>query len=185
MPRYTSYNVLGSSIQAGEIDSGAVTFGKLADVDQWELLEEMTLSSDASKTSGTLDAKDQYKVYIDLTDSHASSNLYIQFNGDTAGNYSGIHISAGTNTTYSSANQGWLGGTTNLVPYNGYVIVTGVTGAVASGQLGFHVFNGGYSSGQVALCGQWIGGNATQITSMTFGSSAPGSLSGTIKIYGR
>ena len=189
MPTYSNYNVLGASIETAELTAGSVTYDKLgSDVYAWEHIETLSPSGVATiTTSGTLPVYEEYLLVIRNLQTNAVSDLNIQFNGDTAGNYYYENIINLTPTYSSAQNQAVIANFNTNQNVSGQVILNGKTSDVTNGRLDFRCSVGGSFGGaghDIGLIGSWKGGNDTQLTSITIfsGSNFAG---GDIEVFGR
>lgn len=149
----------------------------------WKLLETLSPSAVSSIGTGALAAYDEYLVvWKDIVPNTGGPDLNVRFNSDnTAANYERTYYN-GT-TGFSNATAGiQLERLATDFRAIGEAIISGKTGAVASGRLGVHILANNPDS--AGMWGAWTGGNAVQITSMQF-STTSGTITGTIKVYGR
>jgi hypothetical protein len=178
----------GETLTAADLNDTVEDMGAQTteyEVAKWNLIETLSPSAATTITStGTLPVYDEYKVRVKLsipTFSGSPENLLLQLNGDTGSNYYTMaQDGGGTNASFLLAA---VNTTQNMI--YGEVALLGKTAAVSSGTLPI-VINMIGTANYCRLGGHWIGGNATQITSMTF--LRGGSLftfTGSIKIYGR
>lgn len=149
------------------------------------LLQTLSPAGVATITTAALTAYPMYFVEIEGLTLAASDWFGLQFNGDSGGNYGycGFNSTGITNATA----QAQIKLFTVTAAVNGtslFLIITGKTPAVASGQLGV--------AAQVALpiststhnlASYWVGGNNTQISTITFKSGVQ-NFTGTIRVYG-
>lgn len=189
---------LGTSIQTGEIDAGAVTTAKIADSNvtfaklgtdcpTWELLETLTFSGDSTKTSGTLTAKTKYKLVIQLTANTDAGYVDLKINGLGTNIYDFNYI---VNVTPSIAsNQSsctlWYKKTTEQ--FISEVLVGGLSPSIANGEVTIAMNACGLlaiaSPERLTLGGRVNLGNGTQITDFTI-LATTGTLTGTVQILG-
>jgi len=175
-------NVLGSSIEGAEITDGEISYSKLGtDLFKVKLLETLTYTANTTKTSGTLEAFNQYLVVFDVVPTIAGF-IQARINGLSAGNYYYKKVDA-TALADVSGDSSWLIGrfqSGNRV--NGLLTVGGLATVVSCGIVSFS----GQSTGATAdfiLVGEYQHAGQTQTETMTFFASG-GTLTGTIKIYG-
>jgi len=157
---------------------------KVDETPKWNLLETLSPSSVATITTGTLVAYDQYLVIFDdvVCENASNQTFFMRFNGDTGANYDslvGVTWATGQNQIAICKGKS----TSNIV---GEILIGGKTVAATSGELPCNISLLGGTNADIFLKGAWIGGNATQITSLTiFTLAASSDFSGTIKVYGR
>lgn len=151
---------------------------------KWVLLETLSPSGVSTVTSSALAAYDQYLLIFNnfISTSAAGDLILIRFNGDTGNNY-----------TYQIANAAVQVAQTGILIFyaidqnrvSGEIHITGVTGTQIDGKLGVRSMIASSGGAAFPFGGEWQGGNATQISTMTIYSSGSTNFSGAIKIYGR
>ena len=154
-------------------------------IGSWELLETLTYSANATKTSGTLKVCGEYKVVVDVSGS-AAADIKIRYNGDSGNNYYVFLFINVTPTYAAAANNAGIMSVEPTVPGYAVIQTQGKCQAVASGSLVGTVEAAGFTAAGKfrGISIRWLGGNATQISNMTVYASA-GNLTGTVKIYGK
>ncbi len=197
MPTFSSYSALGASIETPEIIDGAVTNIKIADgtiqepklakddMKVWTFIEKVTApGSAASVTSSALTVYDEYMAILNI---ETDANISIQFNSDTGGNYFATYIDNVTVTVAGSTTSIYVGSASSVDVCIAEVHVKGISKAVANGRVAVSIIPSGQigAGGKMdGLCGSWAGGNATQVSTMTFLVNT-GNILGSIEIYGR
>ena len=151
--------------------------------EHWELLETMTYSADATKTSGTLTAKAEYKAQLNLACT-ASGTASLQFNGITSNSYIRLVINGATPAVESSQPSIVVCATDSVTTLVGELIFNGVSSATANGEINVAINVSKRPGGTNGIGGALNIGNAVQVTTMTLLVNS-GTLTGTIKIYGR
>ena len=150
----------------------------------WQKIEVLSPSAATTITSGTLTVYDEYMVVGWINGSNANSTFSMRINGDTGTNYDALWVNSTTNTLTSGANEAIIGAfaTTQTTYFKSYI--AGKSRAVASGKVGIftNVCAASLYHGHSAA---WTGGNATQVSTLTFKNDAAGTFTGTIEIYGR
>lgn len=148
------------------------------------LLASATFTAATEATvSGIPASTSMLYVEVDIT-SGGATGLYVQFNGDTAGNYGAKTVAASTVTTSTGGTTVTMAsgpaGVRGLV--NWYM--PGTSPAVAGGKISLCAGGsiGAASSGST-LVGEWTAGNATAITSMRIQFGASAAATGTIRVY--
>jgi len=145
----------------------------------WTHIETLSPSAASSvTTTGTITVYEEYLVTMQITSS-AATNLQMRFNGDTGSNYAYTTIT-GVGTGQSVVTCGDTTTTANMM---GYFRIAGITKATASGVLCANLLFGAAGT-NAGVQGQWAGGNATQITSITWFPGS-GTITGVIRVYGR
>lgn len=163
-----------------------VTYEDLGDVEKWALIETLSPSGVASISStGTLKVYDEYKIII--SDLLLAENGYINLsmNSDSGNNYQIFYFDT-TTLTYAGSQSSiklMYGGT--LHPINIEIVMNGKTPAVASGCITANIVASGSFNHIQGLGGVWIGGNATQLTSISIVASGTTISSGKVQIFGR
>lgn len=192
MVTYSSYSALGSSIEVGEITDGAVTVAKLdSDIITEELLETITFSGDATKTSSDWSSEtyDYFRVKIDLVASATNINGRLRINGLT-GNVYNRHSMNNTSVQLSTGQNNLAVAVTDAnystERINVDVVITGTSQAVTNGKW---IIKGlGTDTRIFATQLGWVvdansGGN-TRLSTVTFYTGDAGTFTGTMKIYG-
>lgn len=196
---------LGTSIDPSEMDVGsasevlrtnagatAVEWSKLGfanlgtDLFKGKLLASQTVTN--NETISGLDAYDYYVVIMKNITSDSGVNSYnLQFNSDAGGNYSGLETTGTTWATYSG--RALMSGIPVGATGNGTGIffIDGITKATASGlaHISMACSGGEVGTRPMGLSASWAGGNATQISSITFARwGGTSNMSADVEIYG-
>jgi hypothetical protein len=191
-PDGTTIVVSAGALTLGTIPNNAV---KAAMIDQtqtkvWQLLNTLQITAASTGTTPALTAFNKYMLEIEVTvPSTTAAELYgLRFNGDVGNNYTTHYLVTALDTqTDGSTSVGYLfstaAGTQRIFCT---VFLEGITQAQASGQLSW---NSGLAGDPVAgnrlgLHGFWVGGNATQISTITFLNGGAHNMTATVKVYG-
>lgn len=200
MVSFSSYSALGTSIETGEIGDGQVTTAKIADgnvtrvklgsdVVTWELLETLSFSADATLTTAALPARSLYKIVFKNCVLSADTSVFIQVNGITGAVYYYLSTDA-TGAGVEANNQVAIGAvlTGNAVAsVNGELTISGITKAIASGELMFYsnfAYDGQGGAATRCVAGRVIAGSAVQITDFTVFVTGQ-TITGDVEIFGR
>jgi hypothetical protein len=168
MPTYSSYNVLGSSIEAGEITSGTITPTQLsAEAQPWQYIERITISTTGtifdftSIATGFTSFLLIGSVIVDGTTSEVFSNMAVTFNGDTGANYdwqylkkASTTVSASVSSNQSSISIGEIHRHNTVDCHNGYfAVIQNNTASIKQSVLSQYDITSGSRMGTVA--GVW------------------------------
>lgn len=155
--------------------------GGVATAPFWNLCETLSFSGDTTKTTATLPV---YKYYmIELIDiiGNQGRNILIRCNGDSGANYTYQGISNGSAVLAASSQTSIIiGEISNTYRIAGQIFVQGYAQTALT-------INGG-ASGAIAnalLSGKWNKGSNGQLTDLTFLLDGAGTISGTIRIWGK
>ena len=184
MPSFSSYNALGTQIEANELASASVTFAKMgSDVGTWEHLETLSYSAETTKTSSTLTAHDEYMIVVNLFGSHATDQTTsFQINGDTGNNYDNLVHSTGGFSVGSNQANALLCHSTSAYPNYGVVLISGV--GDSDGDVGYTMNVTGKISDTIGMKGVWDSSTSSvQVSTLTVLSTQ--NVTGTVAIYGR
>lgn len=184
MPTFSSYNALGTTIEAGEITAGAVTHDKLGvDVNAWELLETLNFASATTHTTGSLKVCSEYMIIgqLDNTTSTAT-NINLRVNAINSGYY--VKYMEGTSIIQTSGQTNIRLMIAGVTVYDTIfqVLLSGKSRPIAGGHIAIAIMGGG-KHGMNGISGSLIMGNNIQVDNLTIYSGQV--MTGNVRIYGR
>ena len=153
------------------------------DMAQWTHIETITYSASATETSTALSGYDEYLVIIELIAS-AANWVQMRVNGDSSAIYDIKKLTAVAVASNANQTQWQLTRGTTTQPSYGIVTITGTAPTVASGELAMRANLSGLTTSDNTVLGHVAVGSAVTLSSITILASA-GTLTGTVKIYGR
>jgi hypothetical protein len=177
-----------SSIKIGSADGTTDLYIDKEDLrsEGWAHIETLNPSDVSTISStGTLPVYDNYKLILNINgESSNTDNMRLQFNGDTGTNYRVLYLNNTTITVGTSQPNIIIGSHNEQEHTYGEIFFKGITPTHANGRIDTQINYSAFPGAIKGLSGDWDGGSATQLTSMTFLSSTY-NFSGTIEIFGR
>jgi len=154
---------------------------------QWTYITTLQYAAETTKTAGSLAAYDEYFLGGVISGSTQNDGVKVQLNGDTGTNYTYTEYGGGSMGTTAGATGTTLASfqTANQPAQNIFqTIIAGKTGANANGTAGICNISMP-NNDNMQFGGNWKGGNAIQVTSITVYRTGSGTLTGKVDVWGR
>jgi len=152
----------------------------------WTWIQTLSPSAASSATTtGTLPVYDMYMIRGFLIINQAGeANILARINGDTGANYYNTYWNNLTPTTGAGESSVRVGTSRETRRTLFEIKLSGKTPATAGSFITVNGFSGTEGGSSVLIGSEWQGGNAVQVTSLTFLPSAS-TMTGKIEIFGR